>query len=342
MPADGPASATAQPPSAQPRTSSAVDAVDELGLPTTSAGIPRRRRRRLTNNAKMLLLACCLFSVITASQYVAAMVAHSLALAADCASMLADALSFLGNLLAECAPARHKVFLELLMSGVSLLLLGGFTLFFVLQAIDNMDNDGSAGEKAEVNAHIVIFFALLGIVFDVTSLAAFKCWHLDDVKKQHHPEPDALAALGSPRSFSGDAMFAAAAIAVDPEDETDEMDGADKPMEEYGSRGSDATSDARAAQPGDQESATPASVPYGAAGTSAAGANALERPRALTTPACPPGLTHPAAAATAAAGEGGGAKHNVNMMSAALHLVSESNFEPTQPPLGVLHLMISV
>jgi Co/Zn/Cd efflux system component len=170
----------------------------------------RRRKPRLSNNAKVLLLACCLFSCITVSQYIAALMAHSLALAADCASMFADALSFLGNLLAECAPAHRKVFLELVMSAVSLLLLGGFTLFFVLQALDNLDGDGSAGERAEVNAHIVIIFAVLGILFDVTSLAAFKIWHLDDARK--NPEPAMLGGLGSPLTFSGDAVVAAAAM----------------------------------------------------------------------------------------------------------------------------------
>ena len=147
MPGEG-GSAVQTPSPQDAGTYSAAAAAVDL-RPVVSVSISGRRRRprklHLTNNAKMLLLACCLFSFITASQYVAAMVAHSLALAADCASMLADALSFLGNLLAECAPARHKVVLELLMSGVSLLLLGGFTLFFVLEALDNMDGDGSEG-----------------------------------------------------------------------------------------------------------------------------------------------------------------------------------------------------
>lgn len=173
-----------------------------------------RRRRRLSNNAKVLLLACGLFTLITVSQYLAALAAHSLALAADCASMLADALSFLGNLLAECAPRRHKEWLELLMSALSLLLLGGFTLFFVLQAIDNIDADGSAGESREVDARIVVGFALIGLLFDMTSLVAFKVWHLDGA----HEEPPALGAIRSPRTFSGDAILAAAAMSSEIED----------------------------------------------------------------------------------------------------------------------------
>ena len=101
----------------QPESSVAIPAA-----PSHTVAPPRRRRRRLSKNARVLLLAGILFSFITVTQYVAALAAHSLALAVDCASMLADTISYSGNLLAECAPARLKQRLELVMSAISLLL----------------------------------------------------------------------------------------------------------------------------------------------------------------------------------------------------------------------------
>jgi Co/Zn/Cd efflux system component len=266
----------------------------------------RRCKPRLSNNAKVLLLACCLFSCITVSQYIAALMAHSLALAADCASMLADALSFLGNLLAECAPPRRKVFLELIMSAVSLLLLGGFTLFFVLRALDNLDNDGSAGERAEVNAHIVIAFALLGLLFDVTSLVAFKVWHLDDVHE--HPEPAILGGLGSPRTFSGDAVVAAAAMSS----ETDHVLG-----DESGSDG-EQHNQRRAGASCGTERDWEGMVTQGSSAGAARVCSVRAAPEAGEA-----GCAEPFAAAELGDETHAGPKTNVNMLSAGLHLVSD-------------------
>lgn len=265
----------------------------------------RRCKPRLSNNAKVLLLACCLFSCITVSQYVAALMAHSLALAADCASMLADALSFLGNLLAECAPPGRKAFLELFMSAVSLMLLGGFTLFFVLQALDNLDGDGSAGERVEVNAHIVIAFAVLGILFDITSLAAFKIWHLDDVHK--HPEPPILGGLGSPCTFSGDAVVAAAAMSG----EADEAFGV-----EFGGSGDEDDGRLQCASR-DSEWDRESMVGEGSSAGAARECSGRAAPAAGDT-------GHAGAASVTRSDEAHtGPKTNVNMLSAGLHLVSD-------------------
>ena len=140
----------------QPESSVAIPAAPSHTVPP-----PRRRRRRLSKNARVLLLAGILFSFITVTQYVAALAAHSLALAVDCASMLADTISYSGNLLAECAPARLKQRLELVMSAISLLLLFSFTLFFGLHAISNLDV-GTPVKQQHVDATIILVFALLG------------------------------------------------------------------------------------------------------------------------------------------------------------------------------------
>ncbi|GMH57119.1 hypothetical protein TL16_g02295 [Triparma laevis f. inornata] len=59
---------------------------------------------KLTGNAKTLLISTFLFLTITTGQYFAAIAASSIALKADCVSMLVDALSYIGNLFAECTP----------------------------------------------------------------------------------------------------------------------------------------------------------------------------------------------------------------------------------------------
>ena len=62
---------------------------------------------RLSGNTKALLMMFVLFTSITAAQWVGGITAHSLALQADCASMGVDALSYVGNILAECQTDRR-------------------------------------------------------------------------------------------------------------------------------------------------------------------------------------------------------------------------------------------
>lgn len=163
----------------------------------------------LSGNAKSLIVMTALFTIITASQYIAAIIANSIALQADCASMLVDALSYVGNLFAECSTDKDKkAQLELSMSFVSLALLVGFTIYFMLEAVEetratvcfsihraaectseltddtcewtnstsDATGDGKCGELEEVNPFIVIGFAAAGLVFDVASLVAYRVW----------------------------------------------------------------------------------------------------------------------------------------------------------------------
>jgi Co/Zn/Cd efflux system component len=136
----------------------------------------------LSGNNRSLLVMFILFSLITTTQYVAAIVAHSLALKADCVSMAVDAVSYLFNMVAECQENRSwRAVLELVMSAVSLSLLGYFTGFFFLEAAHMAGLLPTAGEEEEedVDARIVLTFAALGIAFDVISLLSYKVWHLD-------------------------------------------------------------------------------------------------------------------------------------------------------------------
>ncbi|GMI29314.1 hypothetical protein TeGR_g214 [Tetraparma gracilis] len=162
----------------------------------------------VSGNSKTLLISTILFLSITTGQYFAAIIAHSISLKADCVSMLVDALSYIGNLFAECTPSpRAKKRLELAMSGVSFGLLLYFTSDFILESVANISHvmclcgaeddpnfdpiesanatvchldepDAETPEVCEyeedVNAYIVMFFALGGLLFDVLSLLAYK------------------------------------------------------------------------------------------------------------------------------------------------------------------------
>mmetsp|Transcript_42054 Transcript_42054/g.82720 ORF Transcript_42054/g.82720 Transcript_42054/m.82720 type:complete len:333 (-) Transcript_42054:383-1381(-) len=130
----------------------------------------------ITGNAVSLLTAFFLFSTITVLQYFAAIIANSNALKADCISMGVDALSFLGNLVAECMDEDTEgVFrrrrAELIMSGVSHMLLLGFTISFILEAWEDAQATDDEGDA--VNGYIVLGFAIGGLVFDVTALASY-------------------------------------------------------------------------------------------------------------------------------------------------------------------------
>jgi Co/Zn/Cd efflux system component len=123
----------------------------------------------VSGNALSLLSTTCLFSLITMVQYFYAIKASSLALQADCVSMGVDSLCFLGNLVAECAPENAwKRTLQLTMSGLSHFLLIGFTVYFILNAIDALN-----GPDGDVNPWIVLGFACGGLVFDFISLTVY-------------------------------------------------------------------------------------------------------------------------------------------------------------------------
>eukprot|EP00494_Astrolonche_serrata_P028333 UN28599 len=57
---------------------------------------------------RTLLLVFILFASITAAQFVAALIANSLSLLGDCASMLVDTLSYFANIFAECGENSRK------------------------------------------------------------------------------------------------------------------------------------------------------------------------------------------------------------------------------------------
>ena len=170
-------------------------------------------REDCTKNVQILAVAAVLFGTITVVQFIAALVANSNALLVDCACMAVDTLSFCGNIYAECRTNRGRRrsgvsidvsagvgvgsddkggklgttddpasrngsndggFVQLIASGFSLLVLLGVSAWFFAEAIvDIVDPDEAGGE---VDPWIVFSFALLGLIFDASSLLAFYCW----------------------------------------------------------------------------------------------------------------------------------------------------------------------
>ena len=91
---------------------------------------------KCTGNVMVLILSIALFSTITVIQFIAAWIVGSKALMADCASMLIDALSYCGNLLAECMKKSSAApCLELVFSGSSIALLVALTVLIIVQVI---------------------------------------------------------------------------------------------------------------------------------------------------------------------------------------------------------------
>ena len=105
----------------------------------------------MSGNACSLIVNAVLFFAITAAQFVASlpMYANSLALRADCLSMFVDGMTYLGNLGAECTvDKQRKALLEVVVSGLSLLVLFAFTLYFIVDAavLISAEDEGKEGD----------------------------------------------------------------------------------------------------------------------------------------------------------------------------------------------------
>eukprot|EP01064_Diplonema_japonicum_P039483 TRINITY_DN9909_c0_g1_i2.p1 TRINITY_DN9909_c0_g1~~TRINITY_DN9909_c0_g1_i2.p1 ORF type:complete len:304 (+),score=63.07 TRINITY_DN9909_c0_g1_i2:47-958(+) len=146
-----------------------------------------------TKNARTFLLSLVLFSTITMAQTVGALLANSMALLADCASMALDAVTYAVNLFAECKEetnlqlARRN---QLISSGLSFLALTGITSFFFYQGLHAVivkDWEGSDGGD-DVNAWIVLAFATAGILFDLISLTPYILYGCPCLKKKSDEE----------------------------------------------------------------------------------------------------------------------------------------------------------
>ncbi|GAB5359553.1 hypothetical protein AAMO2058_000553700 [Amorphochlora amoebiformis] len=133
--------------------------------PRKCCGIP------LTQKIRTLSVAFTLFLTIATAQLVGALIANSMALLADTASMFLDAATYGINIYAESQPKQNQFQTHMRMlvaSGVSFFALFAITLYFLIDA--SMELASEEADDGEVNAYIVLGFALVGLVFDFASL----------------------------------------------------------------------------------------------------------------------------------------------------------------------------
>jgi len=136
------------------------------------------RKKEWTPQIRTLAVTFVLFACITGAQFVAALFANSLALISDCASMLIDTLSYMGNLSAECSDkdALSKEKRQLLASGASLTVLLGITGYVIYNAAERLIYQEESSSPSTVNGGIVFIFAVLGLLFDFISICSFYYW----------------------------------------------------------------------------------------------------------------------------------------------------------------------
>jgi Co/Zn/Cd efflux system component len=120
----------------------------------------------VSGNAKTLIVTAFLFASITSVQYVASLpkFANSLALRADCLSMAVDTCSYLGNLAAECNSNQDsKKAMELIVAGISLSVLLGFTVAFFVEAVQLafVSSTHNSAQSSDVNPKIGTIFIFI-------------------------------------------------------------------------------------------------------------------------------------------------------------------------------------
>lgn len=134
----------------------------------------------VTRKIKTLSLAFSLFILIASSQLVGALLANSMALLADTASMFLDAATYAVNIYAECQPKEDKALVHkrmLIASGVSFFALLIISSYFLIDAATTIASGKTDGE--EVDYYIVFGFAVVGLLFDVASLLPYYLYGVD-------------------------------------------------------------------------------------------------------------------------------------------------------------------
>lgn len=132
-----------------------------------------------SGNMRVLLVTAMLFLTITIAQTVAADIARSEALLADCGSMAVDALTYFLNIFVECLEGRrgHRA-AQLIVPAISIGLLTVLTAMVLQESISTlqtgMDPWATGGEDdGDFNPWIMLAFALWGFVFDIISMIVF-------------------------------------------------------------------------------------------------------------------------------------------------------------------------
>lgn len=137
-----------------------------------------KRCAQISRNSRVLIVAIVLFATITVTQFAAAIAAHSNALLVDCASMLADTISYIFNLISECSRSedeRSRMRRGLISSFMSIIVLCAITTWGLADSIQILFVDSGAVPDT-LEPYPVLIFGSLGIAVDLLTLAAFKVW----------------------------------------------------------------------------------------------------------------------------------------------------------------------
>lgn len=134
----------------------------------TSENAATSSRCTCTRNSKTLLWVIALSGTISTTQLVAAVMSGSSALLVDSMSMLVDCITYVGNLCADGYP-----WAELAASGVSLAILGGVSLWGVIDSALVFGTNADDNKEDTLVAEIVLGFGIWGFFFDCFAMLAF-------------------------------------------------------------------------------------------------------------------------------------------------------------------------
>mmetsp|Transcript_8502 Transcript_8502/g.16730 ORF Transcript_8502/g.16730 Transcript_8502/m.16730 type:complete len:271 (-) Transcript_8502:247-1059(-) len=129
---------------------------------------------KMNKKIRTLMIALVLFLTISIAQLIGALIANSLALLSDTSSMFLDSATYAVNIYAESQDKKDVKKTQrrmLIASGVSFFALLGITVYFLCDALTIILSDDE--EDDDVNAYIVLAFAVVGLVFDLASLSPY-------------------------------------------------------------------------------------------------------------------------------------------------------------------------
>jgi len=122
-----------------------------------------------TYRQRGIAVTLLLFSILTPTQFVAAIIANSLALLGDCASLTVDTISYAANLWAECTESEHSQRNQFIAVTLSISVLLGITGYVIYDSCSIIL--GIQSDDEDVNQYIVFGFSIAGLLFDVIGLA---------------------------------------------------------------------------------------------------------------------------------------------------------------------------
>jgi len=158
----------------------AVGEENSLGKASRNNSSSKRELLAMANNKRLccfttyrqrgITITLLLFSILTPVQFVAAVIANSLALLGDCASLTVDTISYAVNLWAECSDSEHLHRNQFIAIAVSISVLLGITGYVIYDACSILL--GISSDDDDVNDYIVFGFSVAGLLFDLLGLAA--------------------------------------------------------------------------------------------------------------------------------------------------------------------------